>query len=166
MRKVAWRDDRPAERPARAPEGKAAQDAVSGNGERQVAWKDPPIDPNRKRAWKDAPEETEKKKTGRDHPAGTGAAQRHTDGKHGAQKHTEGKREARAEKQSRPGHIGKKRRKHLLIAGILFGVIALAGLSVFVKELQAYRKAAGGARCRKEDRFIKDPSPGTEDRFI
>ena len=74
MRKVAWRDDRPAERPARDPEGKAAQDAVSGNGERQVAWKDPPIDPNRKRAWKDAPEETEKKKTGRDHPAGTGAA--------------------------------------------------------------------------------------------
>ena len=53
MRKVAWRDDRPAERPARAPEGKAAQDAVSGNGERQVAWKDPPIDPNRKRAWKE-----------------------------------------------------------------------------------------------------------------
>ena len=152
MRKVAWRDDRPAERPARAPEGKAAQDAVSGNGERQVAWKDPPIDPNRKRAWKDAPEETEKKKTGRDHSDGTGAAQRHTDGKHAAQKHTDGKHaaqkpaggkhEARAEKQSRPGHTGKKRRKHLLIAGILFGVIALAGLSVFVKELQAYRKAA------------------------
>ena len=152
MRKVAWRDDRPAERPARDPEGKAAQDAVSGNGERQVAWKDPPIDPNRKRAWKDAPEETEKKKTGRDHPAGTGTAQKHADGKHAAQKHTDGKHaaqkpaggkhEAHAEKQSRPGHTGKKRRKHLLIAGILFGVIALAGLSVFVKELQAYRKAA------------------------
>ena len=152
MRKVAWRDDRPAERPARATEGKAAQDAVSGNGERQVAWKNPPIDPNRKRAWKDAPEETEKKKTGRDHPDGTGAAQKHADGKHAAQKHTDGKHaaqkpaggkhEARAEKQSRPGHTGKKRRKHLLIAGILFGVIALAGLSVFVKELQAYRKAA------------------------
>ena len=143
MRKVAWRDDRP----ARDPEGKNARDAVSGNGERQVAWKDPPIDPNRKRAWKDSPEETEQKKTGRDHSHGTGAAQKHAgqkraDAKHAAQKPADGKHEAHAEKQSRPGHTGKKRRKHLLIAGILFGVIALAGLSVFVKELQAYRKAA------------------------
>ena len=143
MRKVAWRDDRP----AREPEGKTARDAVSGNGERQVAWKDPPIDPNRKRAWKDSPEETEQKKTGRDHSHGTGAAQKHAgqkraDAKHAAQKPADGKHEAHAEKQSRPGHTGKKRRKHLLIAGILFGVIALAGLSVFVKELQAYRKAA------------------------
>lgn len=121
MRKVAWRDDPPAGRPARSPEDRKGKDGAAGKEERHIAWKEVPPDPNRKRAWKDAPEKAEQKEPARNHPAGT---------------------EQEKQKRPHPAHSGKRRRRRLLIAGILFGVLALAGFGVFVKEFRAYRKAA------------------------
>ena len=115
-RKVAWKD--PVRKKARKPDRKAQEPEA---GERKIAWKEPVQSPAKKNTDRNS---TERKKAERK----------------GGEKASAGKQN-HGGKQKKPLTV-KKKRQILLIAGILFGVIAIAGLSVFVKEWRIYRQGA------------------------
>lgn len=158
--------------PAQKPEGPAAaagpaqepaperelQEPAWVNGEpehreRKVAWKDPvrkkarkpaqsPREPEtgeRKLAWKDPPQSNAKNH-----------AERNTAGRKTGEKASAGNKNHGGKKK--PLSVKKKRRL-LLIAGILFGIIAIAGLSVFVREWRTYRE--GAAYYQRLSAFIE-----------
>ncbi len=121
--------------PAQAPAKTAAQEQISVPDmrhephERKLAWKDPPRKHKQTAPRKEAEEPRERRIAWKD-PA---PAQKKAGEKTAADAHD---KKAGKKKNTR------RQRQRLLIAGLVFGVIAAAGLGVFVKELGAYRKSA------------------------